>query len=540
MGIAPSVAIPQGTVVGTVMTDAALRRPVDAFLGVPYGQAPIGEGRFKRALPVNPSNATIDASKHGKRCAAGPLTMPATDWGEDCLNLNLFRPKDLPPTSKLPVAIYLHGGAFNGGAGKSHNSANMLSWSEEPFIIVNFNYRLGALGFLPSAIMAKEKQLNLGLHDQILLLEWVQKNIGAFGGDPNQVTLIGLSAGAHSIGHHIMHETKPKQLFHRAVLESGATTARAIYPPDNPLHKQQFDEFLTEVKCSGLAENAILPCLRGKPALDVARASETIFNRYGPSNRWAFQPVIDGDIIKDSPTKNWQSGIWNKVPILTGFNTDEGAPFTPSGLSKSEEFSSFFRTLIPAMYTSDINLLDRLYPDPLKDPKSPYVETRPIRVGPQYKRVTAAYGQFAYICPVRQTADLASKGQTAPVYLYHWALNKTVQGGASHGDQAEYEIFSPGIRQISPAQEQISGFLHAYFTSFITKGDPNVIKGTFANRPAWNAFKVSTPKSVMLFGQGNDQRAGGKGVGVPAQMTDNRAFETECNFWWDRRLLTEK
>ncbi|WEW58667.1 hypothetical protein PRK78_004135 [Emydomyces testavorans] len=559
---APSVGIAQGTVVGTVLTDTSLPRPVEAFLGVPYGQPPAGQARFTRAQPVNPSKAVIDASKYGKRCPAGPLN--DNDWSEDCLNLNLFRPKDRPQNSKLPVAIYIHGGAFNGGAGapplllgmtgkslrsripilmmplgRYHSSADMLSWSEEPFIIVNFNYRLGAFGFLPSNVTAKEHTLNLGLHDQILLFEWVQKNVGAFGGDPNQVTLLGLSAGGHSIGHHVMHENKPNKLFHRAMIESGATTGRAVYPPTNPLHAQQFREFLTETGCSNLPDDKILPCLRSKPALDVARVSETIFNRYGPSDRWAFQPVIDGEIIKDAPIKNWQSGTWNKIPILTGFATHEGAPFVPTTLAKSEDFTAFFHNLIPAMPASDLDLLNRLYPDPLKDPNSPYADHRPIRVGPQYKRATAAYGQFGYICPVRQTAQFASAGQTPPVYLYHWALNKTVQGGASHGDQGEYEVYSGGVRKISAAQEQIAGFLHAYFTSFITKGDPNAIKGKYASRPAWGPFQAKSAKSVMLFGEGNDERAGGGHVGVAAQMVDNTFAEKECEFWSSRSLLTE-
>nr|KMM65098.1 carboxylesterase 1 [Coccidioides posadasii RMSCC 3488] len=454
---APSVDISQGTVVGTVLTDSSLPRPIEAFLGVPYGQPPAGERRFKRAQPVKPSVAVIDASKYGKRCPAGPLGWTADDWGEDCLNLNLFRPKDRPHNTKLPVAVYLHGGAFNGGAGRYHSSANMISWSEEPFIIVNFNYRLGALGFLPSTITEKENALNLGLHDQILLFEWVQKNIGAFGGDPSQVTLFGLSAGAHSIGHHVMHKTRSKRLFHRAIIDSGATTARAVYPPNNALHKRQFEEFLLEAKCSNI----------------------------------------------------------------------------------SDEFDDFLPCLDPTLPPSDLRLLNKIYPDPLKDPESPYVEHRQINVGPQYKRITAAYGQFAYVCPVRQTAHLASEGQREPVYLYHWALNKTVKGGASHGDQGEYEVYGRGARQFSKTQETIAGFIHAYITSFITKGDPNHIKGEYADRPRWDRFRMKSARSVMVFGDGNDERAGGGHVGVAAQMGDIKWCEEECNFWSDRSILTE-
>lgn len=120
---------------------------------------------------------------------------------EDCLTANVFRQSDVGNhgRTRVPVAVYMHGGAFNRGTARMHDTASMVAWSPEPFIAVSFNYRIGALGFLNSAATAAEKVLNVGLHDQILLLEWVKENIAAFGGDPDNVTVIGLSAGAHSV-----------------------------------------------------------------------------------------------------------------------------------------------------------------------------------------------------------------------------------------------------------------------------------------------------------------------------------------------------
>lgn len=121
-------------------------------------------------------------------------------YDEDCLTANVFRQAGSSAGDKLlPVAVYIHGGAFNRGTASMHNTASMMAWSEKPFLAVSFNYRVGALGFLPSSLSAKEGVLNLGLKDQILFLEWVQENIKAFGGDPHKVTLFGLSAGAHSV-----------------------------------------------------------------------------------------------------------------------------------------------------------------------------------------------------------------------------------------------------------------------------------------------------------------------------------------------------
>ena len=127
------------------------------------------------------------------------IPLPRDDDGsEDCLTANVFMPTGYQRTNLLPVAVYFHGGAFIRGSAIGHDTASMVAWAD-PFVAVSFNYRLGALGFLNSEIAKKEGILNLGLHDQVLLLRWVQDNIAAFGGDPDQVTLIGLSAGAHSV-----------------------------------------------------------------------------------------------------------------------------------------------------------------------------------------------------------------------------------------------------------------------------------------------------------------------------------------------------
>ena len=128
------------------------------------------------------------------------LQIPGSESNsEDCLTANVFRPSNASTHDKLPVAVYVHGGAFNRGSATMHNTASMVAWSVEPFLAISFNYRIGAPGFLNSALTANEDLLNLGLHDQVLLLRWASENIAAFGGDPDSVTLIGVSAGAHSV-----------------------------------------------------------------------------------------------------------------------------------------------------------------------------------------------------------------------------------------------------------------------------------------------------------------------------------------------------
>jgi acetylcholinesterase len=199
----PRVVLRQGTIVGKQMvgTSDQSRTPqtLDYFLGIPYALSTAGEHRWKQAIPIGAATGEFDAGRLGKRCPAGEEDM--VDMGEDCLNLNIFRPSSRPKDRKLPVLVYFHGGSFNFGAGHYRSIDSMVAWSDRPFIGISFNYRLGAFGFLSSKLAKNEGALNLGLRDQSLLLQWVQDNISAFDGNLNDVTIMGSSAGAHSVSH---------------------------------------------------------------------------------------------------------------------------------------------------------------------------------------------------------------------------------------------------------------------------------------------------------------------------------------------------
>lgn len=230
------------------------------------------------------------------------------------------------------------------------------------------------------------------------------------------------------------------------------------------------------------------------------------------------------------------------MPILTGFNSNEGTYYVPRNLSLSGDFTSFFRTLLPAYPESDIQTIDEIYPDPnVYATASPYLETRPIpNLGRQFKRLEAAYGHYAYACPVRQTAGFVSNdnGGDEPVFLYRWALNKTVIGGANHGDQMEYETFNPAVRDISEAQREVAGLFHAYVTSFVVHGDPNVLGGRYEEREVWKRYSGEGGE-VMVFGEGNDERAGGDRVGVAARLKRDEWGVRECEFWSGRSGISE-
>ncbi|KAJ6160464.1 hypothetical protein N7470_003860 [Penicillium chermesinum] len=522
----PSVTIPQGHVVGIRLEESS-PQPVEGFL--------------RSSIPN--STKTIDASKFGPAAPGKALLAggPKLEQSEDCLTANVFRPAGTKASGKLPVAIYVHGGAFNRGAAATHNTASMVAWSEEPFIGVSFGYRVGALGFLPSTLSKTEGLLNLGLRDQIQLFEWVQENIGAFGGDVDNVTLFGLSAGAHSIGHHILNiNQRTPGLFHRAILESGSSTSRAVRPYDAKIHEAQFRDFLKETGVPhDLPEVEIFPFLRSLPSSVVTDAQTKVFDKYNPSLRWAFQPVIDGDIIARKPLDAWKSQNWNKVPIMTGFNSNEGTMYVDKAMSTGTQFRAFWKELLPELSPSDLDKIDELYPDPSTAPSSPYVETRDgYGLGPQYKRIEAAYGHYAYVAPVRQTADFAST-QGVPVYLYNWAFPRTVIGRANHGDNMYYETYNSEITGISDTQKELSGTLHAYMTSFITKGDPNAITGRYGSRPKWEPYSPDDPR-ILIFGEGNEELIGGTAANSDAAKFVKDEWATEQTaFWWSKVPISQ-
>ncbi|KAH8899543.1 alpha/beta-hydrolase [Thozetella sp. PMI_491] len=602
---APVVTLRQGTYIGaTLASGKRYAKAVEAFQGIPYAQNTAGRNRFHPPVPLPPGTETHDAVAFGQVCPnAFPRTVPPE--GEDCLNLNLYRPADQNYENpakvramKMPVVVYVHGGSFNSGAGMERNMGSFVAWADQPIIGVSFNYRVGALGFLPSALTAREGVLNLGLRDQQFLFEWVKQNVAYFGGDPDNVTIMGLSAGAHSVGHQVMYYSQlpGPAPFAKAIIESGATTARAVFHPTHPRHLIQFREFLIEAGAEGVAEEDVFETLRSMSLPQVIKASRAVWKKYERDVTWPFQPTTDGPnalanssqpvfkpnsstaatvypAIPDLPVVSWRQGKHLRIPLLTGFNTNEGAIFVPSQLETNDDFRAFFQTLIPAFNKSDLDALEALYPDPVTVGDSPYRNV-PAGKGKQWARLDAAYSHYAYICPVIQTAHFLStstdaSGSRPPVYVYHFAAT-ALFGVTNHGDEAP--LVAHDTNRIDskefPGLHATADAMHGAWVRFAATGDPNPLPGpngggSGANsQVTWPVFESPFPRDegagqraagrradggsmgqVMFFGKGNDERRGKKGhkaPGVPAEVGTLSALESEaCRFWWDRIELSE-
>ncbi|KAM0272874.1 hypothetical protein ACHAQH_008528, partial [Verticillium albo-atrum] len=535
----PTVRLSQGTYRGKVLNDEAshahLPQTVEAFLGVPYAHL---SGRFREANALPESGATSDAVRYGPVCPGIMSEMDiAEGWvvDENCLNVNIFRPTGLNEGDGVPVVVYVHGGAFNMGKGGDRDMASFVAYAEEPVIAVSFNYRVGPLGFLPSGLMEEEGLLNLGLRDQRMLLGWVGENVAGFGGDGEKVTLMGVSAGAHSIGHHLLTpDPSSSPPFYRAILESGSATARSVLSPRHPRHETQFTEYLAQLDYPpSLPKQEIVTRLRAEPLPRLIAAAAGVWLPYAPSVRWPFQPVVDGPsgVIPSAPSLLWAEARGTHVPVLTGFNSHEGATFVPDTLATEAEFRSFFKVLLPGLSHADLDELSALYP---AEPQGSYGLSG--YRGAHFPRAAAAYAHQAYVAPVLWTACCAA-GRGSDVWVYEFAARGTVFGGAGHGEEGGVVVRDR--QAVSPfvGLGRVAEGMHARFSRFVLSGHPDPDGGGAAaaagddvpwskfmppfesdlRSPAVEDFDLGAGR-ILVFGEGNDERSGGVNPGVFARM----------------------
>ncbi|SPO03923.1 related to cholinesterase [Cephalotrichum gorgonifer] len=542
----PRVRLPQGTYVGRRHLPTATRpRALDVFLGIPYALSTGGRDRFRPARAVPERGGEED--KEFNSAVLGPIS-PYTNAageplasGEDCLSVNIVFPSpesggmdgNAAREGKLPVVVYFHGGAFNMGFGADRDMLSFVAHSRRDVVAVSFNYRLGALGFLPSASVVGEEgrgALNLGLGDQKAAMAWVARNIGAFGGDVGRVGVIGISAGAHSIGHHLLSESPP---FSKAILESGAPTSRAVLHPHHPRHESHFSEFLSALDIP-TSDPAPLSRLRDVPLAKLTAAAQEVWETNAAAVTWPFQPVIDGPggHIERSPLALLKEGRGRGVPLITGFCTHEGTAFVPRA-NDASSFRSFFQVLIPGLSATDMDVLEGLYP------LSEYADPPPEGMGAHWRRLEAAYAHYAYIAPVLQTA--AFLAPHAPVYVYEFAVPGGPLRTANHTDQTPYVTRSlegagmghhEGLGAVSRA-------MHGFFSEFLAgeealEGWPRFISPDEGGGDGLEAAKI------MVFGRGNTELVGGEERGVAYEVRTLGAREMErIRFWWEKTILSQ-
>ncbi len=301
---------------------------VNVFLGIRYAQAPAGALRWKPPQAPNPGQGSIVAATPGATCPQGQKTD-----SEDCLFLNVYVPSTATPRSRLPVFFWIHGGALVNGAGSLYDPSVMVA--ENNIIVVTINYRLGSLGFLAASVLAAPEANafenagdagNYGFMDQQFAMAWVQKNIAAFGGDPDAVTIGGESAGGLSVSSHLAstntyRHLTGRDLFRGAIIESGAYMYHDV--PSLATYRTLSNAFVqadATAFCPG--GTVTLACLQG---LTVAQlfANEGLFGGFG------IAPNFGTKMLPLDLHTAFSTGEFNRVPVLQGTNANEGRLFEP-------------------------------------------------------------------------------------------------------------------------------------------------------------------------------------------------------------------
>lgn len=502
-------------------------KPIDAWLGIEYSAQPGGKERFRKPDWPAPFNGTKDATKYGKTCMQNGNWNPS-QHSEACLTFNLYRPPGVSFDKKLPVFVFFHGGSFVVGDGKSLDGATFISKSKEPLIVVTAQYRLGALGSFPSKLFQEEGLLNLGMQDQRQLLEFLQRYLTEFGGDPDRVTIGGQSAGAHAVGLHLFHnygDAKDKKLFSQAIIASGGPTARSFPPPSYPLYEHYFREFMTTVQCPTGANSTntkTLECLRNVPIEKFRAASGKLYGASNYNLTWPWQPSFSGPLLEKAGSQSGIDGTFFKVPLLITSVNDEGTMFAPKDLQTNAQFTAFMSNLLPGLTPGDLTELERLYPDP-SNGKGPYAKHPGRFISTQFERISAAYGDYSYICPVQETAHRVALAG-APVYKarFNTPNGASPHMGVPHASDQGY--FNGHAHTQYP---EISEIYHSYYASFVVSGDPNTYKS--AKAPKWGQYWAEGGGQLAV---GNAERGG-----VVMEEERRGIRMKECKWWRDEARM---
>ncbi|XP_013189497.2 juvenile hormone esterase isoform X2 [Amyelois transitella] len=343
----PIVTVQQGKLKGSILSlvDGST---CYSFKGVPYAQPPTGPLRFKAPEPPLQWQGIYEATKHGPSCPQVPTPMLSNEEkDENCLFLNIYT-KSLQPKSKLPVMVFIHGGAFLSGSGDSSMYGPDFLLQHD-VILVTINSRLEVFGFL--CLNTRDVPGNAGLKDQVSALKWVKRNIEQFGGDPDNVTLFGESAGAASVAYHMISPMS-KGLFHKVIAQSGTCIDDWSIQRDSIARAIRCGKFLGKETED---VNELLQYFRGLPSNDFIGL--TLKTRLEDEKYRGlsilFAPVVeqkfDGveSFLNEEPLDILLSGNYNKVPLIIGYNSGEGLFTLSLQLKKAEFYNKHVKYLVP-------------------------------------------------------------------------------------------------------------------------------------------------------------------------------------------------
>jgi para-nitrobenzyl esterase len=486
-----------GTVEGILNRDQSVRM----FRGVPFAAPPIGDLRWKEPQPALSWTGVRKAGKFGSACLQtnvfGDIYFRDNQPSEDCLNLVIWTPAK-PARKKLPVFVWFYGGGFVAGA-NSEPRYDGENFAKKGIIVVEPNYRLGVFGFFAHPELTKESPHsasgNYGLLDQVAALKWVVKNISAFGGDPNRITIGGESAGSLSVSA-LMASLLSRNLFQQAVGESGAfftasanTGVRVKTLADG--EKQGLD-FARSLGAESVAQ------MRAKPADELLQAAAKQNRGFG------FGPNIDGYYLASDVESIYAQGKQSQVPLLAGWNADEGKMFVLFNPQKPT--AKTFADQAHERFGEEADRFLKLYPATTDEEA---ISSAEALAGDDF----IAFATWKWI-------DLQRRTGSSPVYQYRFEQVPKAKPGAMMGPVPASEVGSKHTGEIeyvfgtlksqpgvpwADDDFKLSDTMASYWANFIKTGDPNG-----SELPVWPKCDSQDEYQVMhLTGKGSHASADG-------------------------------
>ena len=458
------VSVTGGQVQG-IVTDS-----MSIFKGIPFAAPPVGDLRWKAPQPVVPWEGVKQTTQY----AAIPMQGGQSPYGvsEDCLYLNVWTPAK-SATDKLPVLVWIYGGGFSFGSTSepTYDGADLAS---KGVVFVSIAYRVGQIGFFSHPELSAEDPNhvsgNYGLLDQIAGLQWIQNNIAAFGGDPQKVTIFGESAGGISVSM-LCASPLAKGLFSGAISQSGGSfgpTRPTTYPGENMKTLAQAND-----DCLKIAEQLGAKSLAELRAIDAKE-----FLKFGMGGgAW---PIVDGYVIPGDQFELYEQGRYNDVPVLIGYNSDEGASFNFGGNT-------------PETHVPNVKQRYGKFADAL-------LEAYPLTDGKVMKTARDLMRDAAFGWQTWSWARLQAKTGKSAVYLYYFDQhpnNPSPDAGSPHGQDVGFVFQHLDGNNSSDSDNALSKAMGEYWTNFAKYGTPNAAGSDLA---VWPEFTNENPQAMYLTG----------------------------------------
>jgi len=507
---APIIDLSDGPIEGAV-AGSTLR-----YMGIPFAAPPTGTLRWRPPQPVEPWQEVRDASEQAFSCiqfATAAMGDPG-ETSEDCLYLNVWTP-DVKPAEPLPVMLWLHGGANVTGSSVDrgpdghlfYDGQSYIESAPRPVVVVTANYRLGRLGFLAHAGLTAEEGTsgNYALMDQQAALRWVRDNISAFGGDPENVTLFGESAGAQD-AFLLLMAPESKGLFHRAILESPPNCYSWRWRWDLEQAEVGGAAFADFIGCSGADDAEVVNCLRDLSVEELKKTAESEVLpggfMYQEPLPYRFQPIIDGVILPDRIADIVAADQYIKIPVIVGTNASEGTLFHHDILGAiAPANDSEYKQALQRGFGDSADAVAAEYP--ISDYDTPN------------DALIDVSGDSTIICQARNLARaLTDQGGTVFEYNYAHAVGFGIFSSFGPTHAAELSLVWGGafINEDATASDKALGAtIFDYWTRFAYTGDPN---GDDA--PQWPRFETDTEPEVVL--------------ADPVSTIEGRKSD-KCDFW---------